>query len=271
MSNLSLFSKALYSSWGLHTPTRTLFDCGEGCATALGNYVYQPERILIGHGHGDHVLGLPSFIGCRNSGRGDKSKPLAVYAPASHAFSDLKSFISKRNSHLTYKLDFIDIVPGFRVPINPKVYIEAFAVKHTYGSVGFKVMENRTRLKAGILPEEVKARKAAGEHIHEAYDANIFSWTLDSASYDLSNIEGCAHLIADGTFLREADREDATHASVEEVLGWAVGAKVKRISIAHISTRYDWNEVRDFINKEVARVGYTGVVDIILSDHVYDL
>src|SRR6478609_8462522 len=79
--NLTCYSTAMYSSWFWHAPSRTLFDCGEGVTLFMRNYIFGVERILISHSHADHVNGLLSFIGARNSARGDKEKPLDIYYP----------------------------------------------------------------------------------------------------------------------------------------------------------------------------------------------
>lgn len=269
--NLKISSKGMYSTWGYYAPIRALFDCGEGCATNLGNYVYAPESIFLGHNHGDHVLGLPSFIGCRNSARGDKEKPLTVYYPESDMMKDLIEFIKKRNSRLSYELNFVEISPGFKLDFGNKMHLEAFYVKHCYKSLGFRIMEKRSRLKAGIDPKDAKALIAKGETISEEYFGNIFTWTLDSASYDLDNIQNCAHLIGDSTFIHSKDRDEQTHSSCEEVLSWAKKFDVKRVSLAHWSSRYNWNEIPKEVETIQKEIGYEGKIDIILPNKVHEL
>lgn len=269
---LKIFSKALYSSWSYHYPTRTVFDAGEGIATALGNEIYGPERICIGHGnHGDHVLGLPSFIGCRNSGRGDKTKPLTVYAPESDSMTGVKEFIAKRNTRLTYPLNFVETKPDLIIPINYRTRIEAFPVLHTYNSFGYKIIETRNRLKLGIAPESAKELKAQGADIYEVYECPVFVWLLDSYSFDLSHIQNAAHVVFDATFLKPEDREGDTHASILEVLKWAKDANVKRVTLAHISTRYKEEDVLAFIASEVFLNKYEFKIDMILGNKVYEL
>lgn len=269
--NLKIFSKGLYSSWGYYAPIRTMFDCGEGAATALGNYVYAPESVFIGHGHGDHVLGLPSLVGCRNSARGDKEKPLKVFYPYSDSMRDTIDFIRKRNTRLSYELNWVEIGDGYFQEFDNNMRLEAFAVRHTTNSLGFRVLEKRSRLKAGIKPEDVKALLEKGEKVNENYWANMFTWTLDSYSYDPSKIENCAWLVADSTFLTERDRDSNTHASVEEVMIMAKAHNVKRLSLAHFSPRYDWKQIERFCLDHKAKIGFNGSLDIVLPNKVYEL
>ncbi len=79
-------SKALYSTWIFYRPDRLLIDCGEGAATALGNNSYAIEKVLLTHGHIDHISGLPSLLWSRAAGMGDNEKPLEIYYPQGDGF-----------------------------------------------------------------------------------------------------------------------------------------------------------------------------------------
>ena len=92
-------------------------------------------------------------------------------------------------------MKFIPIKDGFTLDFDNKMKIEAFYVKHAFGSLGYKVMEKRSRLKAGIDPKDARDLAAKGQIINEDYWANVFTWTLDSASYDKSNIANSAWLV----------------------------------------------------------------------------
>lgn len=272
--NLKLYSKAMYSTWAYQPSTRTVWDAGEGLATHMGNSVFAPERIIIGHScHLDHTIGVLNFIGARKAARGDSGKPLVIYAPESRNWTAIKNLVPHLYPSLSYELRFVDIGPGFVLPLTDKTYIESFAVKHAYNSLGFKVMEKRQRLRSGIDPKDARDLKAKGVDIHEDYLANTFTYTLDSVSYDRKHIEGAAHLVGDGTFMRAADRDDPTHSSIEELLEWSIAAKVKRLTIAHVSGRYEWKEVRDFVHREAGRQGWpvSNTLDVVLSDRIYDL
>lgn len=269
--NIKIYSKALYSSWGLHYPTRTLFDCGEGSTDRLMSNIFAIERVCIGHAsHTDHSGGLPSLIGARATIRGDNSKPLSVYMPESKRGTALRRFIMESNPTLPYQLIFEDVYPGYRIELDKNRWIETFDVKHTYNSIGYKVMERRTRLKPGVNPADIKALKASGIEINETYEAATFVWLLDSVSFDLTHIQNAQTVCFDATFLKAADREDPTHATVEECLTWAKETGVKRALLCHISTRYSHDEILTTVPQLVQSVGYQGVVETVLGGRVYE-
>lgn len=268
--NLKIASKAMYGSWGFYSPTRTLFDVGEGVSSALGNYVYAIEDVFIGHSHSDHIAGLPSLIGARAYARGDKEKALTIHYPESDNMTLIKDYISKLHKKLPYTLNWVEVGPGFTKDFDNGMKLEAFYVKHAYNSIGFKILEKRTRLKAGINPADAKFLVSKGENITEEYWANIFTWTLDSAKYDLNHVKGCAWLVADTTFLSSVDRDDNTHASVEEVLAWAKESNIKRLTLGHFSVRYNWNEITPFVLDKAAKIGFNGKIDIVLPNKVYE-
>jgi len=272
MSNLTIFSKAMFGTFSYYSPIRAMFDCGPGASNHFGNYVYAPESIFISHScHNDHIGDLPSFIGARAFCRGDKEKPLTIYYPESRNMTFMMEYISKIHSRLPYDLNFVEISPGFKLDFGNKMHLEAFYVKHGYNSLGFKILEKRSRLKAGIDPKDAKDLIAKGEIISEEYFGNLFTWTLDSAYYDIANIVNCAHLVADATFLKVADRDDKTHASVDEVMTWAKDANVKRLTLAHFSSRYNWNEITPSVLDVKEKIGFNGGVDIVLPNKVYEL
>lgn len=262
----------MYGSWAHFSPTRTLFDCGNDCASALMNHVYAIEDIFIGHScHSDHIANLPSFIGARAHARGAKEKPLNVYYPESRNMTLMMDYISKLHSRLPYELNFIEIGPGFTKTFDNGLVLHAFAVKHAYNSLAFKILERRSRLKAGIDPKDAKALAASGQIINEPYWANVFTYTLDSASYDLKHIENCAWLVGDSTFLKSSDRDENTHASVEEILTWARDKNVKRVTLCHFSIRYNYKEIEPFVLDAKVKIGFNGIVDIIIPNRVYEL
>lgn len=239
--NLKIFSIGGYSSWAYYRPARLLFDCGEGCAMNLRNEVFGVEKIFISHSHGDHVNGLAGFISARASARGDKEKPLTIYLHGNNKYIDrLVSYLGDVSRNLSYSLEFSPIDVGDKIKIDDRRHVEVFRLDHSraFTTLGFRVMERRTRLKAGIDPTRVKELVLKGEAVNESYDGNLFTYTLDSAAFDLSKVANAAEWVADCNFLDGKDRDDPTHMTLEEVTSIAKTQNVKVTYLAHISSRY---------------------------------
>jgi ribonuclease Z len=266
--NVRMASKALYSSWCLHQTYNTLFDCGEGCATSLTNALPGIDQLFFSHGHGDHTLGLPSFIGCRNAAQGtsrnadtmkDHNKPLTIYYPEDNdLFDDLFKFCGRRYDHwLRYELKTIEIGPGFELQLGKNVYVRAIEMLHQKNAptLGYVIYENRTRLKPEFVGKDIPALLRNGldrTTINETYRANLFAYCLDAyAIVNPTEIENCNNVIMDCTFLNVVDRTDMTHFTLDESLELCKAMGVKHMFAAHLSPRYNFN---DYIGSDYVTV-----------------
>ncbi|MEZ0116053.1 UNVERIFIED_ORG: ribonuclease Z [Heyndrickxia coagulans] len=89
-----------------------LFDCGEATQHQILHTAIKPrkvEKIFITHLHGDHIFGLPGFLGSRSFQGGDG--PLTVYGPKGiKAFVEVSLKVSE--TRLKYPLEIIEIEEG---------------------------------------------------------------------------------------------------------------------------------------------------------------
>lgn len=263
--NISIFSKALYSSWCYDKTRNLMFDCGEGAATNIGNCLAGIDKIFIGHSHGDHTLGLPSIIGCRNAGRGisrnidtqDHNKPLTVYYPEdNYLMKDLISFCKSRAGNwLRYDLKFVAINDGFELDLGNKQFVRAFTMRHqkNASTLGYVIYENRNRLKPEFRGQDIPSLLKNGltkDVMNESYRANLFAYCLDAYDIpDRSQLTDCKDVVMDCTFVNEKDRDDTTHFTIDEAIKICDDVGVKKIYAAHLSGRYDYNEVaKDYPN-----------------------
>jgi ribonuclease Z len=260
MTKFSIFSKALYSSW-CHVPQyNILFDCGEGCATHLGNHLAGIEFLFLSHLHGDHVLGLPSVIGCRNSGRGisrnkdtqDHNKPLYIYYPEDNDISDVIAFVNARNgNYLRYDLKFIPISAGFELALGNKQTLRAISMSHqrNKSTLGYVIYETRSRLKEQFRDVDIPRLIASGVNksgLTEPYRANLFAYCLDA--YKINEPEqliGIKDIIMDCTFMSAEDRDDPTHFTLDEAYNFYKEVRGVNMYGAHLSGRYNFNKIVD--------------------------
>jgi len=165
-SLLSGYSKALYSTWVWYKPDHLLVDCGEGCASTLGNGGFAIERVLLTHGHIDHISGLPSLLWSRAAGMGDNLKPLAIYHPRDDVYvADLRAYLERTSARLPFDLQWIALDANQSFPLGMSTHargegagkqsnrhprrVETFATRHIKDrlTLGYKIVETRRRLK----------------------------------------------------------------------------------------------------------------------------
>lgn len=264
MNNISIFSKALYSNWCHHHTYNLLFDCGEGAATHIGNHLAGINQIFLTHDHGDHTLGLPSVVGCRNAGRGisrnvdtmDNNQPLTVYYPSdNYLMKDLIDFCKARTGNwLRYDLKFVPIEAGFERQLGKNVYLRAFNMKHqkNKSTLGYVIYENRTRLKKEYQGQDIPTLIKSGingKTLNETYRANLFAYCLDAYEIpDSGQIVDCKDVIMDCTFINAGDRDDPTHFTLDEAKDLCKRIGIKNMIAAHLSGRYKYNNISNEYN-----------------------
>ena len=247
---LTIFSKALYSTWVYYSPDRILFDAGEGVSSVLGNKAFAIKHVFLSHGHADHITGLIGFINIRNNAMGDTEKPLSIYYPEGNwRICELMVYLQKTVRRLKYALEWVPLVAGSKIPVfegqNPR-HVEAFETVHSGGEkcLGYNVIEERKRLKTEYQKlsqvEILKfIRQRGKEAVQETYAKKIFSYGGDSIPIEPAKIAGTEILCHDATFLNEADRQEYKHATLEEAIATAKAAGVeKELFAIHISSRY---------------------------------
>lgn len=260
-NNVSIFSKALYSNWCHYQTYNLMFDCGEGAAAHIGNHLGGIDSIFISHDHGDHTLGLPGIVGCRNAGRGmsrnkatiDNNKPLRVYYPEDNtSMIDLIKFTHIRvDGRLRYDLSFVPIRAGFEKQLGKNVYLRAFDMKHQKNktTLGYVIYEERTRLKKEFVGKDIRSLISGGidkDTLNETYRANLFAYCLDA--YDIPDnheLSGCKDVIMDCTFINEDDRDDTTHFTLDEAIIFCKSNGIQKMYAAHLSCRYNYKKIAE--------------------------
>lgn len=263
-------SKALYSTWMLYRPDHLLIDCGEGAATSLGNGGYFIERVLLTHGHSDHISGLPSLLWSRAAGMGDTDKPLQIFYPQDDELvADMRHYLARSVARMPFELTWTPLRASERIALPTPSgsrharFVETFATRHINGrlTLGYKIVETRRRLKtefAHLSQAEIGAvarsqGRDAVQDLMESFDAIVAAWSGDSMPIDPENIRNAELLAHDATLIDGADRQQRTHSTLDEAIGVAMRAQAKTLLLYHVSGRYRAAEVRAAIEKSARR------------------
>lgn len=249
------YSKALYSTWAFYKPDHLLLDCGEGAASTLGNGGYGIEKVLLTHGHIDHIAGLPVFLGSRAAGMGDTQKPLQIYYPrGDHFVQDMRDYLSKSHRNLPYPLQWIELDATDRIPLRSNRHLEMFATRHRAGhlTLGYRLIEKRQRLKTEytdlgkhhIAQLAREGGAAAIAKISETYQANLLSFGGDGLPLPVHDVRNAEILFHEATLLNADERTHQMHSTLDEAVQVAKDAQVQTLVLYHLSGRYRIAEIK---------------------------
>lgn len=244
-----------------------LFDCGEATQHQILHTSLKPrrvEKIFITHLHGDHIYGLPGFLSSRSFQGGESE--VTLYGP-----KGMKEFVETAltvsQTHLKYPLHFVEVENGI-VFEDEQFMVEAKLLEHGIPSYGYRIVEKDrpgvllvNKLKEiGVGPGPIYKRIKNGEEI-QLEDG---SW-IDGKQFTGPDIKGRVVTILGDTRICTAAKELASHADLlvheatfsegEEALAHeyfhsttvgaanlALEAKVHKLCLTHISSRYEREE-----------------------------
>ena len=214
------------------------------------------NNLLLTHGHMDHAAGIAYYLSHRKF---CGMAPATVLAPANligpiQKIMDLWGRID--GNPVSAKL--IGVKPGDEHMIKGNLYARAIPVKHSYGAVGYSVIERRKKLK----PEYTKLNgpqlvelKRQGIEIENTVEFPVVSYLGDTSYMDFSQIEYVAKsriLITECTFFLDEhrDRADAgKHMHIEEFAGLLARMENELVIITHLSQRMPLGQAKFMLKK----------------------
>ncbi|MFC4356203.1 ribonuclease Z [Chryseomicrobium palamuruense] len=243
--------------------TYWLVDCGEAMQHQFMKTPLKPrkiEKIFITHMHGDHIFGLPGFLGSRSFLGG--TEKLTIYGP-----SGIREFVqtalSLSRTHLTYPLEIIEIERGV-VFEDDLFVVTADLLAHVIPSYGYRIeqkplegkLDIEKALAFGVPKGPLLAKLKSGSDVVLEDGALVKSADVTSPPQDgfivtiLGDTKKCdasiqlaRHadvLVHEATFDDDSQQLAASygHSTFREAGEVAKKAGVRHVIVNHISARF---------------------------------
>lgn len=142
--------------------------------------------------------------------------------------------------------------------------VEAFETFHGVPSVGYRILEERTRLKPEYSehpPETLRRLRESGQDLRMTFEHVTFAFTGDTGpGVQPTLFDNADWLVHECTFLDTADRRGTFHAATSDAFELAMLAKVKHLVLYHFSQRYSMRQIEESVRQECAKSGFKGEV-----------
>jgi ribonuclease Z len=254
----------------LYKNYRFLVDCGEGTQRQIlhsGLGFKRLNKILLTHGHLDHILGLGGLIS--TFARWEAMDRIEIYGGswALERVYDLIHSVVFRGAKPPIKIDLIEVRPGI-VLEDDTFEVTAFPVTHRGPSLGYLFREKARR---PFLEEQAEAlgvprgperrQLVAGESVTLAdgrviHPDQVLGPSRQGTSLahvgdvgrvkDLeTTVRGVDMLVIEATYLRrESDMARRfAHLTAAQAAQLAQDANVRRLVLTHVSRRYREAEI----------------------------
>lgn len=160
-----------------------MVDCGEATQHQLLHTTIKPRKInkiFITHLHGDHIFGLPGFLGSRSFLGGDE--PIDIYGPPG-LNEWLLATMRLTKTHLTYTLRVHEIKEGILFE-NDHFIVTTNQLQHVIPSYGFRI-EQKPLLGKLLIDKAVAAGVPKGPLLQKLKQGEDI--TLEDGTIVLSN------------------------------------------------------------------------------------
>ena len=200
--------------------------------------------IALSHGHMDHSAALAYYFSQRyfqDMGVGTVVCHKELEQPIRNVMGAWVDLEAQRTPY-----NLIALAPDEQTQVKNNVYLRAFETHHTVPSLGYVMVEMRSKLRpelADTPQEKIVELKKQGEEITETHQIPLIAYTGDTAwgeHFERQDVLNAKVLITECTFLEDAHRDRAAvgkHLHLDDIVALLERSSAEAIVLTHLSRR----------------------------------
>lgn len=204
-----------------------------------------PSRyVALSHGHMDHAAALSYYFSQRNfQGMGEGSV-ICHSDLAGPIHKLMRAWSDLEGQNTPYQV--MPLKPDGEIQIKNKTIVRGFATRHSAGSMGFIVVEKRSKLKeefVGLEQKKIVDLKKQGTAITELHEIPLVCYTGDTAwgeHFDRQDVLNSKILIVECTFTESKHRSRANlgkHLHLDHIPKLLEKSNAQAVVLTHLSRR----------------------------------
>lgn len=208
--------------------------------------------VCLSHAHMDHVAALPYWFSQRNFQKLGTGRVLChprLVKPLEAMMATWVDLERQKTPH-----EIVGLEPGVDFQIRPNVFVRGIEVSHSAPSLGFVVLERRSKLKDefhGLPQDRLRDLKAAGTEITRMMEIPLIAYTGDTEMGPFllrDEFVNAQIVITECTFFDPEHRDRAKvgkHLHVEDIRNLIQTWKAPNIVVVHVSRRTNMSYARE--------------------------
>ncbi len=230
------------------------FDIGLAPRPALTS-----KYVALTHGHMDHSAGISYYFSQRNfqgMGVGTMICPKELEQPIHKLMTAWVDIEAQRTPY-----NVIALAPDAELEVKNNIFLRAFATKHTVPSLGYVLIERRSKLRpelVGLPQEKLIELKNSGQPITMTLEVPLVCYTGDTMwgeHFDRPDVLNAKILITECTFVEPGDEKRAIvgqHLHLNDVVRLLGKSKAEAVVLTHLSRRSHLGQVKKQIESQVS-------------------
>lgn len=229
------------------------FDIGSCPRAALSS-----NFVALTHGHMDHAAGLAYYFSQRvfqGMGTGTVVCHQALEAPIKGL---MEAWVPLEAQRTPYNL--VALAPDATIEVKNNIHLRAFETRHTVPSLGFVLVEMRSKLKPeyqGLPQEQLVVLKQKGEEITQLLQIPLVCYTGDTAwgpHFDRPDVLNAKILITECTFTEPGHRSRANvgkHLHLDHIVDLLEKSTSEAVVLTHLSRRTQMGDVKKVVDQAI--------------------